>query len=376
MSIKETYGFELESYGLEGEHGYHDHKEAIEEVFIDYGCGDIIETVKGDGSLSNDGFELNCGIFEGFKNMEGALNQIIDVCHEESFIPRSPCALHIHNGGHSKPLNFSILSHMFDNVWSNLIQKNNSDIMWDNKIIRIPSQPLYKKCTTRGEFRDALNHLPISEGRGHTLRNRCNSTIEFRAIPLRLNRTYIKGWMKIYNGIKKRANHLSYQKMKELNKKTLEGDLNHKLHVLKKVSGLTNYEMFVLFHKINNESKEKWDNLKSEKYNYVDILRGHILDPTIKTTTGLKQIFDIKGVSYNKNKVNNMEVFYPTRYSPMHFSKYLITKEEIRSLNILTYNNQWGYLNDQGFIFRETRPSIMLEHCINKGVELIDPYNI
>jgi hypothetical protein len=372
MSIKETYGFELESYGLEDTHlGYHDHKEEIENVFHDHGCGEFIETVKGDGSLSDYGFEINCGIFEGIKDMKGALNHVIEVCNEENFIPRSPCALHIHIGGHSKPLNFSILSHMFDQVYGMILNNNNNSLMWGNKVLRTPRGPDIIKCENTSQFRRMLERLPISGGRGYTLRNRCNRTIEFRAIPLRINPTYIKGWMKIYEGIKKRANHMSYEKVLKLNENVLGGDLNHKIEVLSDICGLTDYELFVLFHKINDKTKEKWDILKKEKYQYTDIVRGELLDLENINSNVLMDTLNMEGIRHYTRIIDGEVVYFPQSFnSSCYPQSSTSTHERRRAISTITLNNGWGRLNRDGFVFRDTNPIRMLNHL--KGLGLIE----
>jgi len=169
---------------------------------------------------------------------------------------------------------------------------------------------------------------------------------------------------------------MSYNNMKKLNKQTMEGDLNHKLKVLKDISGLTDYEMFVLFHKINNTNKEKWNTLKKEKYNYLDILRGEVLIKNKKLDIyNICDMFNEKGVMYRMGELDGMEVFYPnSRFGMDNFRGNLINEEEIRAMNTITYNQLWEQLDQDGFIFRATRPSIMLDHLINKGYPLDDLY--
>lgn len=374
MAIQETYGFELESYGLdESDLGYHTHKEEIENVFVnEYGL-DFIETVKGDGSLSSDGFELNCGIFEGIKDFKKALNETINVCINEDFVPKSPCALHIHIGGHQKPLNFSLLSHAFDSIYRHIITGNDSDIMWQQRHINLSrlNQPLYKSCQDTSEYRNMLDHLPISSSRGYTLRNRCNRTIEFRAIPLRINPKYINGWLKIYEGIKKRANHLSYDKCLKLVNKINEVDINNKYEILKNISGLNDYELFVLHHKINNETKGKWDQLKKLDYDYMDIVRGvKIRGPDISESDNLKNKFDRLGIHYNIStlRIFNEEVFYPHNFSTNHFRHNLTNIREVKALNTITYNELWDLLDRNGYVFRNTLPTQMLQYLRNEGL--------
>ena len=170
---------------------------------------------------------------------------------------------------------------------------------------------------------------------------------------------------------------MSYPNLKKMNQQVLKGDLNHKLKVLKDISGLTDYEMFVLFHKINNTNKEKWNTLKKEKYNYLDILRGEVLlkNKDIGFNIDLKDLFNERGVLYSLDELDGMEVFYPSdRFGMDNFRGNLINPEEIRAMNTITYNQMWGQLDSDGFIFRATKPSIMLDHLINMGYTLDDLY--
>jgi hypothetical protein len=176
--------------------------------------------------------------------------------------------------------------------------------------------------------------------------------------------------MKIYEGIKKRANHMSYEKVLKLNENVLGGDLNHKIEVLSDICGLTDYELFVLFHKINDKTKEKWDILKKEKYQYTDIVRGELLDLENINSNVLMDTLNMEGIRHYTRIIDGEVVYFPQSFnSSCYPQSSTSTHERRRAISTITLNNGWGRLNRDGFVFRDTNPIRMLNHL--KGLGLI-----
>jgi hypothetical protein len=278
MVQKEQYGFELENYAhipnpfdIEEDLRGEEHKEEIYDILVNEEGLDFIEEVKGDGSLSSGGFEINCGVFEGFKEFKDAIIQTNNIMIKQGWNPQSPCAIHIHTGFIKKPTNFMLLSLSLDNVWGQIISRNNSHIYWSRGNI-IPTRPHKKVCLDINDFRHEIGRGVIPSSRGGTLRNRIDRTIEFRAIPYRSYPIYLETWLKIYEGLKRRANYLSYEKAKETYNTQKRGSLKDNLEFLQEIGGLKDYDIFVLGHKINRETKKLWRGIKKRNFNLDQIL--------------------------------------------------------------------------------------------------------
>lgn len=389
----EQYGFELENYAhinydgddLRGQ----EHKDEIYDILVkEEGLG-FIEEVKDDGSLSRGGFEINCGIFEGFKEFKDSIIQTNKIMLKKGWKPRSPCAVHIHNGFMRKPTNFMLLSIALDNLWAKIIFQNNSGIYWSRDTI-IPSRPYKKTCLDINDFRNELRRGVIPDSRGRTLRNRFNRTIEFRSIPYRSYPKYLETWLKMYEGLKRRSNYLSYEKAKETYNIQRTSSLKDNLEFIQEIGGLKEYDIFVLGHKINDTNKALWKGIKKRGFNLDKILVASTLllreDERRVTEEDITEIgwgistphrrklvvdyimdqMDLKGIEYNE--VEDEGLIYP--YSDHFCSPQRDPSQTLDNIMcaIITYTENWDFLNETGFIFSETSIIELYTYLVERGM--------
>jgi hypothetical protein len=390
----EQYGFELENYAhlfydFDEEMRGEDHKDEIYQILVNEEGLGFIEEVKGDGSLSRGGFEINCGVFEGFKEFKDSIIQTNNIMLKKGWKPKSPCAIHIHNGFMKKPTNFMLLSIAMDNLWAKIISRNNSGIYWARDTI-IPSRPHKKTCLDINDFRNELRRGVIPTSRGRTLRNRINRTIEFRAIPYRSYPKYLETWLKMYEGLKRRANYLSYEKAKETYNTQRRGSLKDNLEFIQELGGLKEYDIFVLGHKINDRTKELWKGIKKRGYKLDKILLASTLllreDERRVTEEDIREIgwgistpqkrklvvdyimdqMDLKGIEYNE--IEDSGLIYPT--SNQYCSPQRDPSQRLDNIMcaIITYTETWDFLNETGFSFSETSINQLYTHLFERSM--------
>lgn len=265
------FGFEFEAINDEslmsnacGDcHGCGDCSPDYDEIYYKLNeSNHIINDIKEDGSIPYDtGFEINSVVFDDIKEFKKGLIDLVKNMKHEGIYTESPCAIHLHCSNIKSPLKFKILSHCWDDIYTIIRGTNCSGLMFHKSNIDTTQYlPPYNNKINLGnmDFREYLRNIGFSSYRNRTIRNRIQ-TLEFRPIPARLNKEYIKIWMGIYERLIKKSYSMSLDNIKKLYINIQNSPSNSKrISDFMEFFNLSNWDLFVLSHKINNNTKKDY----------------------------------------------------------------------------------------------------------------------
>lgn len=312
--MKVNMGFELEAYTDEYDDESYDF---FDEIYADLTYKGLnIDWVKEDGSLCCGGFEINSGVYEGFKNFKKGFLETIQGVQEIGGYTESPAAIHVHFSNVRKPQNIYYLLHPFQKLIGVMFKNSGWDLIYDHTnpyvadlqtLLRSNNPKLV--CRSEREYRDLIGNINYSECRGGVLRNRgeySSPTIELRPIPTRFNPDYLNIWLKIIKNTLKESN----KKTKKIEQQgimipTLK--FKQQVNKFKKIFNLNNTELFILSHKMNNEKWELYDNIKDSGLKSDSYIK-------IRTNNELERLLNIKESQFDLRRFDTFIMDNSLRY--------------------------------------------------------------